>query len=767
MAGCSLVGGGQGHWGIYLMANRSVAEKLSDAAAERPKGLLARFGNKAAPAEPAAPRVANSALDVREAVTLLRNYEETGQGWFWSTDAEGNIRYLSDSVADRLGMSAAPFGEAFTALFAPPERGEERQRSLPFLLTRKTRFDQVPLRSLRSDPPTWWAVTGVPQFDRAGNFAGYRGFGSDITAQRESAEQSLRLTKYDSLTGLLNRFRMAQLLESTLAAFKPQKRNCAIMLLDLDRFKAVNDTLGHPAGDALLKQVALRLAHVVGDKERVSRLGGDEFQVILPDVDDRGALGELATEIIAKLSEPYSINESRCMIGVSVGVAISPFDGDSSEELVRNADLALYAAKGNGRGRFRFFSDELLRAAADRRALEEDLVDALGKGELEVHYQPVVCTKTDQVSGVEALMRWNHPERGYVSPSLFIPIAEETDLIARLGEWLLRQACKDAASWPGDMRVAVNVSAIQFADHRLPKLVANAIAAAGLPAQRLELEITESVFVNDSPETKKMFSALKDIGVRLALDDFGTGYSSLAYLQSAPFDKIKIDQSFVRTATEKGSRSAAIIAAIVALATTLDMETTAEGIETLDQLDLIRRLNVSHIQGYAYSMAVAQGEVIKRCGSGDWFIKPSGPAKQRHKRLTMFRRAGAVHENHYYPIVVRNLSATGALIEGIIDVPIGTKFVIDFGEGQLAVADVARSRRNQQGLIFEQRLVDDGNGGLCTAHRIPRSMLAAAGLPTSVDGIDLNRLQSADFTKTGLPIFHTENGALPLAERLR
>ena len=750
------------------MAKRNVAESLSNVASERPKGLLARFGSRAPQADAPLPRdQPETVLDRSEAFTLLRNYEETGQGWFWSCDAEGRIQYLSASVADRLGMAVGPQGEHFTALFAAPERGEERQRTLPFLLARKTRFDQVQLRSLRGDPPTWWAVTGVPQVDAAGKFAGFRGFATDITAQREAAEQSSRLTKYDSLTGLLNRFRMAQLLESTLAAFKPQKRNCAIMLLDLDRFKAVNDTLGHPAGDALLKQVALRLSHVVGDKERVSRLGGDEFQIILPDVDDRGALGELASEIIAKLSEPYSINESRCIIGVSVGVAISPFDGDSSEELVRNADLALYAAKGGGRGRFRFFSDELLRAAADRRALEEDLVDALGKGQLEVHYQPVVCARTDQVSGFEALMRWNHPERGYVSPALFIPIAEETDLIARLGEWMLRQACKDAASWPDNMRVAVNVSPIQFADLRLPKLVANAISVAGLPAARLELEITESVFLTDSPETKKMFSALKDIGVRLALDDFGTGYSSLAYLQSAPFDKIKIDQSFVRTATEKGSRNAAIIAAIVALATTLDMETTAEGIETLDQLDLIRRLNVSHIQGYAYSKAVSHDDVMQRCGDGQWFIKPSGPAKQRHKRLTMFRRAGAVHENHYYPIVIRNLSATGALIEGIIDVPLGTKFVIDFGEGQLAVADVIRSKRNQQGLRFESRLVDDGNGGLCTAQRIPRSMLAAAGLPTSVDGIDLNRLQNADYTKTGLPAFHTENGALPLAERLR
>lgn len=349
---------------------------------------------------------------------------------------------------------------------------------------------------------------------------------------------------------------------------------------------------------------------------------------------------------------------------------------------------------------------------------------------------------------------------------MFIPIAEETDLIVRLGEWLLRRACDDAAQWPGDMRVAVNVSPVQFAEARLPKLVANALAVSGLPPRRLELEITESVFMSDTAETKAAFDALSALGVRLALDDFGTGYSSLSYLQTIAFDKIKIDQSFVRTATEKGSRSAAIIAAIVALASTLEMETTAEGIETMDQLALVTKLNVSHIQGYVYSKAVSQDVLMQRCADGEWIIPPSGPARQREIRRSMFRRAGAVHENHYYPIVIRNLSATGALVEGIIDAPCGTRFVVDFGEGQLAVAIVTRSRRNQQGLTFEQRLVDDGNGGLCTAHRVPRSMLAAAGLPTRTDGLDLDRFQNVDYTKTGVPAFQTDSGALPLTVRL-
>lgn len=730
------------------------------------RSLLARFATRPA-SEQTAARATGSELDDREALKLLRNYEQTGLGWFWSTNADGVVRYLSAAVAQRMKLAECGQGQAFAQLFAPHDRSDEKQRPLSFLMARKARFDQLQLRSLDTEASRWWAVTGVPQHDENGEFTGFSGFGIDVTDQHLAAEQSMRLTKYDALTGLLNRFRMAQLLESTLAAFAVQNRRCAIMLIDLDRFKAVNDTLGHPAGDALLKQVAARLTGVVGDGERVSRLGGDEFLVILPDTEDRGALGALATEIIHSLSQPYSVEGSRCLIGASVGVAVYPFDGASNDALIRNADLALYSAKGGGRGRFRFFSEELLKVAADRRALEEDLVDALVKGQLEVHYQPVVSTADNRVTGFEALMRWNHPERGYVSPAQFVPIAEETELIGRLGEWLLRRACADAAQWPGKLRVAVNVSPVQFADARFPKLVANALLVSGLQAERLELEITESVFLNDLPETQLMFGALKDVGVRLALDDFGTGYSSLSYLQSAPFDKIKIDQSFVRNATEQGSRSAAIIAAIVTLASALGMDTTAEGIETLDQLDLIQRLNVSHIQGFVYSKAVPNAELLKRCGDGDWIIPPQGPAKQRHKRMTLFRKAGAVHENHYYPVVIRNLSPSGALIEGIIDVPVGTTFVVDFGEGQLAVADVSRSKKNQLGVRFEQRLVDDGNGGLCTARRVPQSMLSAAGLPTSIEGIDVARLQNADYTKTGLPAFTTENGALPLTERLR
>ena len=696
-----------------------------DTSADASRGLLARLSSRA----PAPPQTITAPTSSKEAVLLLQNFEESGRGWFWSTDAHGRIGYLSEAICTQLGKTLTDLsGTPFVDLFCKADEAAGHQRTLPFILTKQSKFNDLPLQAATDDDEVWWAVSGCPYFNGP-KFAGFRGSGTDVTAQRRSAKDTSRLATYDSLTGLLNRFKMSQLLDTTLSAFQAQRRACSIMLIDLDRFKQVNDTLGHPAGDALLKQVAERLVRVVGDGEKISRLGGDEFQIILQDVDDRGALGELADKIIRSLSHPYSVDGSRCIIGASIGIAVSPFDGRTSEELIRNADLALYAAKGGGRGRFRFYSSDLLQAAEDRRILEEDLRDALSRNEIGLAYQPVVNAKTNVVNGFEALIRWNHPERGAISPSLFIPIAEEANLIGDLGEWALKKACADAVNWPGSMKVAVNVSPVQFANDLLPKIVENALAASGLPPHRLELEITEGVFLQESADTDSMFAALKKIGVRLALDDFGTGYSSLGYLKTAPFDKIKIDQSFVRGATEPGSRNGAIITAIVALAEALDMETTAEGIEALDQLDLIRTLNVSHVQGYVYSMPVSNEVLRERCDAGDWMITPSGPAVQRSDRLSMYRKIGAIHDNHCYSVVLRNLSVSGAMIEGIVGVPLGAKFVLDFGDGQLAVSTVRRSMNHQQGLEFEERLVNDGNGGLCTSRRISPYMMAAAGMP--------------------------------------
>ena len=717
--------------------------------------MVKRIGDflRGQPAASGAPRF-EALGEEQQALLLLRDYEQSGQGWFWSTDAQGRISYISESVATALGRSRADLlGTPFYSLFTlEREEGDHSARTLPLILSATKTFSELAVRAAREDAEIWWAITGRPQFDANRTFIGYRGSGVEATERLRSERDASRLAMYDSLTGLANRHRMGQRLVATLTAYASAQRPCAVMMIDLDRFKQVNDTLGHPAGDELLKQVAQRLTNVCDKGMEIGRLGGDEFQVILPDVDDRGKLGELARRIISIVSQPYSIEGSRCVIGASVGIAIAPFDGSTSEDLIRSTDLALYAAKGGGRGQFRFYSSELHEIAENRRRLEEDLRDALLHDQICLEYQPIVSTSTDTVIGVEALMRWNHPEFGRLSPALFIPIAEESNLIVALGEWALRQASADAMIWPGNIRVAVNVSPAQFGHPNFLTSVAQALANSGLAPERLEVELTESIFVNDGESTDRTFTALKKIGVRLALDDFGTGYSSLGYLKKAPFDKIKIDKGFIRDVTIPGSRNPAIITAIVSLAKALDMVTTAEGIEARDELELMRKLGVDQIQGYIYSPSRPVEAVSEALASGDWVIEPMGPDKQREERRTMLRKIGAIHDDHRYEVTMRNLSRTGAGIEGMIDVPTGTQFVLDFGDGQLAVATVRRSEGTAQGLEFETPLVDDGAGGLCTRHRVAPYVLAAMGMPTGANHgaiLALNNISHMSLPKFG------------------
>ncbi|HEY1124418.1 MAG TPA: EAL domain-containing protein, partial [Sphingobium sp.] len=476
---------------------------------------------------------------------ILADYEQTGQGWFWETDRRGTITYVSPTISRQLGHGAAEalIGMSFTELFVFDAEGQDAERTLNFHLTARSSFQELAVRAAMPNEERWWSISGRPIHDHFHNFMGFRGSGSDLTERKRTAAQAARLAHYDSLTGLANRFQMSQTLEKILNAPREDHRACSVLLLDLDRFKQVNDTLGHPAGDALLKQVADRLRRTVDAGGVVGRLGGDEFQVILPGTMRREDLAQLAQRVIENLSEPYLVDDHRVVIGGSVGVALSPGDGVTSEALIRNADLALYAAKDGGRGRHHFYSPDLHSEAEERRVLEQDLRDALGSGGLELHYQPVVHTATEKITGFEALLRWNHPQHGWLPPSRFVPIAEDAGLIAQIGEWALRTACRDLARWPEPVRVAVNVSPLQFANPALPAILTSALAAAQVAPSRLELEITESVFLNDESATEAMFAALKRVGVRLALDDFGTGYSSLGYLKKAPFDMIKIDQS--------------------------------------------------------------------------------------------------------------------------------------------------------------------------------------------------------------------------------
>ena len=702
------------------------------------RGLLRNITGYAADATEAAPRTGSNAVvragDDASRLALLDDFEEAGIGWIWASDAEGRLIYLSASAAEKLGQPLdALLAQPLTALFESDTQNPDGQtgRPLNFQLAARNRISDMVVRFVpgakrEAERQTWWLLAGLPKLDAGGNFVGYRGSARDVTVEYERKLEDSRLAEYDSLTGLANRHRMNRKLDSLLASFKAARRSCAVMMLDLDRFKAVNDTMGHPAGDALLKQVAQRLTSIVGKRGEIGRLGGDEFQIILPDVDDRGTLGELAAKIVQLVSQPYPIDGKQAMIGTSVGAAIAPYDGDTREELIRNSDLALYAAKNGGRGQYRFYSSDLKDEAEERAQLLDDLRTALEKGELDLFYQPVVRIEDNLVVGCEALMRWEHPERGPVSPGIFIPIAEETNLIGPLGEWALRRACADAAKWPETVRVAVNVSAVQFANAEFVDIVRSVLEESGLTPDRLELELTESVLLGDSETIADTFKALKASGVRLALDDFGTGFSSLSYLRSAPFDKIKVDRSFVNDAVQADQNSAKIIAAIVGLADALGMETTVEGVEAFDQLEVIRGKGAKFVQGFLYSRPMPLAELERCMETGALRIAPNGPDKFRSERRSVFLRIGVIHEDHRYDAILRDLSKTGARIEGLVGVPVGTELVLDLGGGQLVVCTVSRSKDAEIGVEFETALISDGAGGLCTRFRISPYALAAA-----------------------------------------
>ncbi len=648
--------------------------------------------------------------DQLRAEEILRDYEQTGQGWFWETDRRGLITYVSPTVGQALQLPASQLiGRSFTDLFILDSHGQRGERTLVFHLSARSAFQEIGVRAAVSEEERWWAVSGRPLFDGFNNFIGFRGSGHDLTEQRRSEESATRLAHYDSLTGLANRFQMSQTLERILSAQRLDHRACSVFLLDLDRFKQVNDTLGHPAGDALLKQVATRLEATVGKYGRVGRLGGDEFQVVIPGKHPRDDIAALAKRVILNLSEAYAIDGHRVVIGASVGVALAPDDGTTSEALIRNADLALYAAKDGGRGRHHFYAADLHSDAEERRQLEGDLREAISSGGLELYYQPVVHTATERITGFEALLRWNHPVKGWLSPAKFIPVAEDTGLIAAIGEWALRTACADLARWPESVRVAVNVSPLQFSNPALPAIVTSALASAQIDPARLELEITESVFLNDDPETDAMFTALKRVGIRLALDDFGTGYSSLGYLKKAPFDKIKIDQSFVRGATMAGSRNGAIIASIVSLAESLGMETTAEGVETLDELDLVRMLGCSHVQGYIYAKPMSFEAACNKLNEGLTAVA-RGPRSARASRQTMLRKVLLEHGGQQYQATIRNISATGAMVEGLWNVPPGTIFRISIADGQIVTATARWCQQDRIGVEFAAPLPLDQQG---------------------------------------------------------
>ncbi len=552
--------------------------------------------------------VANGILQEKsETVSLLlKEFEESGADWLWQTDTSRCAIHVSPRFAYALGEDAKSVdGQPLLKLIAGDAWADNRYpdalHDLADRLKRRESFSNLIVPVTIRGITRWWELSASPRIADNGMFLGFRGVGSDVTEQRESADKISHLARFDTLTGLPNRLQLTETLANALTDADKWRRRCGFLMIDLDRFKAVNDTLGHPVGDRLLAQVARRLQLIMTENELCGRLGGDEFAVVLNDASDAKYVSTLAGRIIESLSRPYEVDQNTLYIGASIGSALGPADGRTVELLMRSADLALYRSKDQGGNTHHCYQHKLHANAEERRLMEFELRNGLKDNQLHVEYQPVVNASADHLLvGFEALVRWNNPKFGNVSPAKFVPVAEDARLIVAIGEFVLRQACKDAMKWPESTRVAVNISVDQLTSPNFVESVIAALHDTGLPAWRLELEVTESIFVRDGGLAVQVLDRLRGLGIKLSLDDFGTGYSSLGYLRNIRFDTIKVDRSFVQGAAKNKAESLAIIRAVVALAQSLDIATTAEGVETEAELAMIQQLGCDKIQGYYF-----------------------------------------------------------------------------------------------------------------------------------------------------------------------
>lgn len=537
---------------------------------------------------------------------LLREFEDSGADWLWQTDTSRCVTHVSPRFAYALGESARDIeGQPLLRLIAADawESGTypESLHDLADRLKRRESFSNLIVPVTINGITRWWELSASPRMSEDNNFLGFRGVGSDVTEQRVSADKISHLARFDTLTALPNRLQLTEALDKALTDADKWRRRCAFLMIDLDRFKAINDTLGHLVGDRLLAQVAKRLQMIMTNNELCGRLGGDEFAVVVKDAHDPNYVARLAMRIIETLAKPYEVDQNTLFIGASIGSAVGPVDGRTVELLMRSSDLALYRSKDQGGNLHHSYQHKLHANAEERRLMEFELRNALDNNQLHVEYQPVVNSSADHgLVGFEALVRWNNPKFGNVSPAKFVPVAEDARLIVGIGNWVLRQACSDAMKWPETTKIAVNISVDQLTSASFVESVISALHDSGLPAWRLELEVTESIFLRDGGLAVQVLDRLRGLGIKLSLDDFGTGYSSLGYLRNVRFDTIKVDRSFVQGAAMNKAESLAIIRAVVALADSLNIQTTAEGVETEEELKMIQQLGCHKIQGYYF-----------------------------------------------------------------------------------------------------------------------------------------------------------------------
>jgi diguanylate cyclase (GGDEF)-like protein len=553
---------------------------------------------------------------------LLHDFEAHASDALWEADAEGRFSHVSQRLSDMLGVPVMHLvgrrlDEVFDDGAAAADdsielNGDAADATLRQRLKTGRPFHDLVLsfgtRSVGGDARSGWVqLAAKPLADVRGQHSGWRGVASNITVEHEAQLHVTKLAFMDSVTGLANRHSF-QIRLGQMVAQEGAARACAVICMDLDGFKTVNDALGHDIGDGLLRSVAERLSALLLPRDVFARIGGDEFGFILDGVGTEEEAAGRAALLLQALRAPLEVKGASVPIGASLGVALVPQDGHSADLVMKNADLALYAAKGAGRGQYRFYQAQMGSRVHRRLQVERALREALQKDQLSLAFQPQLDLATGELSGFEALLRWHHPELGHVSPADFVPVAEDAGLIIEIGAWVLRRACAEASGWRRPLRVAVNLSPLQIMAQDLQAEVQQALQSSGLPARRLELEVTESVLLNETPATLAQLHGIHQLGARIALDDFGTGYSSMAYLRRFPFDKLKIDRAFVGELVDR-SDARAIVRAMLELGSALRMETVAEGVETLEELQVLRWLGCGAAQGYLVARPMPAADV--------------------------------------------------------------------------------------------------------------------------------------------------------------
>ncbi|HEY0818545.1 MAG TPA: EAL domain-containing protein [Rhizobacter sp.] len=554
---------------------------------------------------------------LRESEARFRAMTNLSSDWYWEADADIRFTRLESRETGRRESRNPLIGRRIweSTMQAHLPGGWDDFRAL--LDDRQSFRDIVMQRMAPGKPPYYISMSGEPMFDASGAFIGYRGISREITEQKVAEEHIHHMARHDSLTGLPNRLLFSSLLNASLKTAERYKRTFAVMFIDLDRFKFINDTLGHEAGDTLLKEITARFKHALRSSDVIARLGGDEFVVLVQEVPDREHAGAVARKLLSAAIKPIELMGQECRVTASVGISLFPGDGTDEQTLMKNADSAMYHAKEEGKNNFQFYSREISSQTLERLTLESNLRRALEREEFSLAYQAKVDLKTGHITGVEALLRWHNAELGPVSPAKFIPVAEDTGLIVHIGRWVLKTACLQNVAWQKQglppINMAVNLSVRQFADEHLLDDVTAILQETGMAPHLLELEITEGMIVHNVDRAIKLLTAIKQLGVRLAIDDFGTGYSSLGQLKNFPIDTLKVDRSFIRDlATD--SEDKAITSAIIAMGKTLSLTVVAEGVETAEQQDFLREQACDEMQGYYFSKPVAPEEFAALLG---------------------------------------------------------------------------------------------------------------------------------------------------------